>query len=116
MILFRFLQGIGTGGEVPVASAYINEYIGAKQRGRFFLLYEVMFLVGLVRRAYRLALGAELRLEGDVHRRPRAFDDHDSAALFMSESPRWLAAKGRYDEADEIVSRLEKSVVAVAGH
>ena len=32
----------------PVASAYINEYIGAKRRGRFFLLYEAMFLVGLV--------------------------------------------------------------------
>src|SRR5262245_29906225 len=29
MIAFRFLQGVGTGGEVPVASAYINEFIGA---------------------------------------------------------------------------------------
>ena len=38
MIAFRFIQGIGTGGEVPVASAYINEYISAKRRGRFFLL------------------------------------------------------------------------------
>lgn len=25
MMVFRFLQGVGTGGEVPVASAYINE-------------------------------------------------------------------------------------------
>ena len=40
MMLFRFLQGIGTGGEVPVASAYINEFIGAKKRGKFFLLYD----------------------------------------------------------------------------
>ena len=48
MMAFRFVQGIGTGGEVPVASAYINEYIGSKGRGRFFLLYEVMFLLGLV--------------------------------------------------------------------
>lgn len=38
MMIFRFVQGIGTGGEVPVASAYINEYIGSKGRGRFFLL------------------------------------------------------------------------------
>ncbi len=36
MILFRFLQGIGTGGEVPVASAYVNELIGSKKRGKFF--------------------------------------------------------------------------------
>ena len=48
MMVFRFLQGIGTGGEVPVASAYINEYIGAKKRGRFFLLYEVIFPLGLL--------------------------------------------------------------------
>jgi len=31
MIAFRFIQGIGTGGEVPVASAYINELIGSKK-------------------------------------------------------------------------------------
>ena len=46
--VFRFIQGIGTGGEVPVASAYINEFIGAKKRGRFFLLYEVIFPIGLM--------------------------------------------------------------------
>ena len=32
MMAFRFLQGVGTGGEVPVASAYINEFIGAEKR------------------------------------------------------------------------------------
>ena len=34
MLAFRFFQGIGTGGEVPVASAYINEFVGAHKRGR----------------------------------------------------------------------------------
>jgi putative MFS transporter len=48
MIAFRFFQGVGTGGEVPVASAYINEFIGAEKRGRFFLLYEVIFPIGLM--------------------------------------------------------------------
>ena len=75
MMLFRFLQGIGTGGEVPVASAYINEFIGAKKRGRFFLLYELIFPIGLLFAgisAYFLV--PQLRLEGAVHRRhhPRA--------------------------------------------
>lgn len=37
LLIFRFLQGVGTGGEVPVASAYINEFIGAEKRGKFFL-------------------------------------------------------------------------------
>ncbi len=35
MMAFRFVQGIGTGGEVPVASAYMNEFVSAKRRGRF---------------------------------------------------------------------------------
>ena len=48
MMAFRFVQGIGTGGEVPVASAYMNEFVSAKKRGRFFLLYEVLFLFGLL--------------------------------------------------------------------
>src|SRR5574338_707477 len=34
MLAFRFVQGIGTGGEVPVASAYINEFVGAEKIGR----------------------------------------------------------------------------------
>src|SRR6476469_2104184 len=48
MMLFRFLQGVGTGGEVPDASSYINEFIGAKKRGKFFLLYELIFPIGLM--------------------------------------------------------------------
>ena len=50
---FRFLQGVGTGGEVPVASAYINEFIGAEKRGKFFLLYEVLFLSVLCLQAWQ---------------------------------------------------------------
>jgi MFS transporter, putative metabolite:H+ symporter len=113
MILFRFVQGIGTGGEVPVASAYINEFIGAKRRGRFFLLYEVLFLVGLV----GAGLIGSLLVPGFGWKAMFIVGLVPSMLMiplrwFMSESPRWLAAKGRYDEADEIVSRLEKSVVA----
>lgn len=109
MIAFRFIQGIGTGGEVPVASAYINEFISSKKRGRFFLLYEAAFLVGLVGAG---AIGYFLvpiygwkamfivGLVPSLLMLPLRF--------FMSESPRWLAAKGRYAQADKIVSDLER--------
>ncbi|QKO19483.1 4-hydroxybenzoate transporter PcaK [Dickeya solani] len=33
MMVFRFLQGVGIGAEVPVASSYINEFVGAKNAG-----------------------------------------------------------------------------------
>lgn len=116
MMAFRFIQGIGTGGEVPVASAYINEYIGSKGRGRFFLLYEVMFLFGLVgagliARALVPVYGWQaMFLVGIV---PAAI--LIPLRFFMKESPRWLAAKGRYAEADRIVSDLEHSATA-QGH
>lgn len=116
MMVFRFIQGIGTGGEVPVASAYINEYIGSHGRGRFFLLYEVMFLFGLVgagliARALVPVYGWQVMfavgLVPAIILLPLRF--------FMKESPRWLASKGRYAEADRIVAQLEASAVR-AGH
>lgn len=113
MIILRFIQGIGTGGEVPVASAYINEYIGSKGRGRFFLLYEVMFLFGL------LGAGIIGYLLVPVYGWKAMFIVGLAPSLvmiplrfFMRESPRWLASKGRYEEADQIVSELERSVIA----
>ena len=48
LFVLRGLQGLGGGGEVPVAVAYISEVSRAKGRGRFILLYELIFPVGLV--------------------------------------------------------------------
>jgi len=48
LLLFRFIQGIGVGGEVPVAATYINELSVAHGRGRFFMLYEMIFPLGLM--------------------------------------------------------------------
>ena len=108
MMVFRFLQGVGTGGEVPVASAYINEFIGAEKRGRFFLLYEVIFPIGLM---FAGMVGFFLvpvfgwkamfivGLVPSVLTIPLRW--------FMPESPRWLASKGRTAEADAVVKMLE---------
>ena len=48
LLVLRLVQGIGVGGEMPVAAVYINELSKAKGRGRFFLLYEMIFPVGLM--------------------------------------------------------------------
>jgi putative MFS transporter len=48
LVVFRTIQGIGLGGEVPVAAAYISELAKAHGRGRFVLLYEIVFPIGLV--------------------------------------------------------------------
>ncbi len=109
MMAFRFCQGIGTGGEVPVASAYINEFIGAEKRGRFFLLYEVIFPIGLMFAGmagfflvpiYGWKAMFVVGLVPSVLTIPLRW--------LMPESPRWLAAKGRIKEADAVVKLLEE--------
>ncbi|HET6711290.1 MFS transporter [Amycolatopsis sp.] len=112
LLVFRFLQGIGTGGEVPVASAYINEFIGARKRGRFFLLYEVIFPVGLMFAGiagYFLVPVYGWRALFVVGLVPAVLTI--PLRLLMPESPRWLAAKGRFDQAGKVVSMLEKEAV-----
>jgi putative MFS transporter len=110
MMAFRFLQGVGTGGEVPVASAYINEFIGAEKRGRFFLLYEVIFPVGLMFAGiagYFLVPIYGWKAMFVVGLIPSVITI--PLRWFMPESPRWLASKGRMAEADAVVKLLEDS-------
>ncbi|MEU5264795.1 MFS transporter [Amycolatopsis sp. NPDC021455] len=112
ILIFRFLQGIGTGGEVPVASAYLNEFIGARKRGRFFLLYEVIFPVGLMFAGiagYFLVPVYGWRALFVVGLIPAVLTI--PLRLLMPESPRWLAANGRVEKADKVVSMLENEAV-----
>ena len=108
MMAFRFFQGIGTGGEVPVASAYMNEFVSAKRRGRFFLLYEVLFLFGL------LAAGLIGYFLVPVYGWRAMFIVGLVPAIltipmrwFMVESPRWLLSVGRVHQASGLVGRME---------
>ena len=57
MFICRLVQGIGVGGEMPVAATYVNELSRARGRGRFFMLYELIFPIGFLAAA---VLGAQL--------------------------------------------------------
>lgn len=112
MLVFRFLQGVGTGGEVPVASAYINEFIGARKRGRFFLLYELIFPIGLMFAGiagYFLVPQFGWRALFIVGMIPALL--MIPLRIFMPESPRWLAATGRTERAEKVVSMLEREAI-----
>jgi putative MFS transporter len=112
MMIFRFVQGIGTGGEVPVASAYMNEFVSAKRRGRFFLLYEVLFLFGL------LSAGLIGYFLVPVYGWKAMFIVGLIPAIltvpmrwFMVESPRWLLSVGRIEQASDVVARMENGLI-----
>ncbi|HXP96872.1 MAG TPA: MFS transporter, partial [Telmatospirillum sp.] len=108
MLVIRFFQGVGIGAEVPVASAYINEFIGSHNRGRFFLLYEVIFPIGLMfagAAGYFLVPVYGWKAMFIVGLVPSVLTI--PLRWLMPESPRWLASQGRIAEAEVIVQGLE---------
>jgi putative MFS transporter len=108
LLVMRTLQGLGLGAEVPVAATYISELAKARNRGRFVLLFELVFPVGIFMAAllgrwivphlgwqYMFYVGGLPAL----------------LALFMMrmipDSPRWLASRGRMDAAKTTLVDIE---------
>jgi putative MFS transporter len=108
LLTLRLIQGVGVGGEMPVAATYINELSKARGRGRFFLLYELIFPIGLMTTGQIGAvlvptLGWQLMfLIGGI---PGLLVT--VLLLRLPESPRWLISKGRVAEAAAVIREIE---------
>lgn len=116
LLVFRTLQGVGLGGEVPIAAVYISELSRARNRGRFVLLYELVFPIGLVTSSL-LGLWIVPRFGWQwmfyIGALPAIL------ALFLRawlpESPRWLAVHGRQAEAEAALSMIERETQKSTG-
>jgi MFS transporter, putative metabolite:H+ symporter len=116
LIAARTVQGFGLGGEVPVAATYISELARAKGRGRFVLLYELVFPVGLVSAGFigswvvprfgwqwMFVIGALPAFVAMVLQR------------LLPESPRWLATRGRAADAQAAIATIERATEQSTG-
>lgn len=110
LFICRLIQGIGVGGEMPVAAAYISELLRARGRGRNFMLYELIFPVGL------MVTGQVGTLIVPVFGWKSLFILGGIPGLIIAyllyrlpESPRWLIGQGRLDEAENIIRQAEDS-------
>jgi putative MFS transporter len=108
LIACRMVQGIGIGGEMPVAAAYISELSPAHRRGKFFLLYEMIFPIGLMAAgqagAWLVPLWGwqAIFLIGGIPCLIIAV-----LVTRLPESPRWLISQGRLRDAEAIVRQIE---------
>ena len=115
----RVVQGIGLGGAIPVAAALVIECLPADIRGRTFsLTYALLFALGFVL-APLTGFGL-IRLLGPALGWRVMFGTAGLALPFgvaslrlLPESPRWLAARGRLEEAEHLVSELESAARAL---
>lgn len=108
LIALRFVMGVGLGGELVLGYATLGEFLPPKSRGRFvailaFISQSALFVSACL--AYWIIPNLGWRW---------MFGIVGVAAVgiwflrkSMPESPRWLASKGRFEEADAIVAKAE---------
>ncbi|SHI19635.1 MFS transporter [Desulfosporosinus lacus] len=108
LLFFRFLVGFGLGGQLPVAVTLVSEFSPAKHRGKFLVLLESFWAIGwLLAALVSYVIIPWLGWQS-------AFYIGALPALYVfylwksiPESPRYLASKGKLDQAESIVKNIE---------
>lgn len=112
LFVLRLIQGLGLGGEVPVAGALFNEYLRSGNRGRISLIYQSLFIWGA---ALTPAIGGGIFALFGQDLGWRVLFLLGGLPIFVAlyacyalpESARWLSDQGRFDDADRILRRIE---------
>lgn len=116
LMVFRFLIGVGVGGEAPVAQAMVSEIVPANVRGKYIAFMEGFWAIGYVLSGaisyfvlpylgWRYAFAVVGLLASVVLLVRRG----------MPESPRWLADAGRLAEAEATMAHMEAEVMKCTG-
>jgi MFS family permease len=116
-VLFRFMTGLGIGGEYAAINSAIDELVPAKLRGRIDIMVNGSYWAGA-------AVGAagSVLLVGDRYM-PMTLGWRFGFAIggilglavlfcrrWVPESPRWLVTHGHKEEADRVTAEIEQRV------
>jgi putative MFS transporter len=112
LILTRFLAGVGIGAEIVVIDTYVTELVPSGVRGRFVAITQVVGFTSVpaVALLSRLLIPTHFLMDG--WRWVMVIGSAGGLLawyfrLRLPESPRWLAERGRGEEAERIVGELE---------
>jgi putative MFS transporter len=111
LMVYRMLLGFGMGMEFPIGQSLVSEFIPAQQRGRYIALLEGFWPLGFIMAGVLAYLVLPLGGWRAV------FIAEAVPALFVlvvrrgvPESPRWLEARGRQKEAEQVMAEFEGRV------
>jgi putative MFS transporter len=114
LIASRFLAGIGIGAELPLVDTYLSELLPSRVRGRYTAWAYTLGFMGIPAAGFlgrALVPAAPYGISG--WRWMFGAGSLGAAIIWfmrarLPESPRWLESVGRLEEAEVIVSRMER--------
>jgi putative MFS transporter len=112
LIAFRFLIGLGLGGELPVVASLVSEFVPKRSRGMYLSFLNGFNAFGALTAAFIGVLVVPYRF-GPLAGWQVSFLIGALPALYVwvvrrgiPESPRWLQSRGRLKEAMEVVDSV----------
>jgi sugar porter (SP) family MFS transporter len=111
LLFFRFLGGLAVGGSSVVSPLYIAEIAPARIRGRLVALAQFNIVLGILLAFLSNYIIATMHLGNTEWRWMFGIVAFPSAVFFFLlfgnfDSPRWLIARGRSDEAKAVLNCL----------
>ncbi len=109
---FRFIGGLGVGASTIAAPAYVSEIAPAEKRGRLVAMYQFNIVFGILVAFLSNYAFANMGL-GDMAWRWMIGIEALPALIYtvmvctVPMSPRWLMMKGRYNEAREVLQKID---------